>query len=135
MGMDDREIVALSGAHALGRCHTDRSGFDGPWTYSPISFTNEYYKLLFNEKWSERKWNGPPQYENVKGKDLMMLRTDMALTTDPKFKPIAKSYAENEELFFRDFSQAFAKLIELGVPEENFTSEPMILGVEQEEKK
>jgi hypothetical protein len=31
MGFDDREMVALIGAHALGRCHTDRSGFDGPW--------------------------------------------------------------------------------------------------------
>jgi cytochrome c peroxidase len=29
MGFNDQEIVALSGAHALGRCHTDRSGFDG----------------------------------------------------------------------------------------------------------
>lgn len=27
MGFNDNEIVALSGAHALGRCHTDRSGF------------------------------------------------------------------------------------------------------------
>jgi hypothetical protein len=27
MGFDDHEIVALSGAHALGRCHTDRSGY------------------------------------------------------------------------------------------------------------
>lgn len=35
MGFNDQEIVALSGAHALGRCHTDRSGFDGPWTFSP----------------------------------------------------------------------------------------------------
>ena len=25
---NDQETVALSGAHALGRCHTDRSGFD-----------------------------------------------------------------------------------------------------------
>lgn len=25
----DQEIVALSGAHTLGRCHTDRSGFKG----------------------------------------------------------------------------------------------------------
>lgn len=25
-GFNDQEIVALSGAHALGRCHTDRSG-------------------------------------------------------------------------------------------------------------
>jgi hypothetical protein len=29
MGFGDREIVALCGAHALGRCHRDRSGFDG----------------------------------------------------------------------------------------------------------
>jgi hypothetical protein len=29
MGFSDQEIVALSGAHALGRCHSDRSGFDG----------------------------------------------------------------------------------------------------------
>jgi len=27
MGFDDREIVALSGAHALGRCHPDASGY------------------------------------------------------------------------------------------------------------
>ena len=32
MGFNDQEIVALSGAHTLGRCHADRSGFVGPWT-------------------------------------------------------------------------------------------------------
>ena len=31
MGFNDREIVALLGAHAMGRCHTTRSGFWGPW--------------------------------------------------------------------------------------------------------
>ena len=31
-GFTDQEIVALSGAHALGRCHSTRSGFEGPWT-------------------------------------------------------------------------------------------------------
>lgn len=30
MGFNDQEIVALSGAHNLGRCHSDRSGFEGP---------------------------------------------------------------------------------------------------------
>lgn len=49
MGFNDQEIVALSGAHALGRCHTDRSGFTGPWTFSPTTLTNDYYKLLFSE--------------------------------------------------------------------------------------
>lgn len=39
MGFNDEEIVALSGAHALGRCHTDRSGFDGPWQVSFQSST------------------------------------------------------------------------------------------------
>ena len=29
-------------------------------------------------------------------------------------------YATDEKAFFEDFSKAFAKLIELGVPEENF---------------
>jgi cytochrome c peroxidase len=61
MGFNDQEIVALSGAHALGRCHTTRSGFDGPWTFSPTVVTNEYYKLLLNEKWNWKKWNGPKQ--------------------------------------------------------------------------
>lgn len=32
MGFNDQEIVALCGAHTLGRCHDDRSGFVGPWT-------------------------------------------------------------------------------------------------------
>jgi cytochrome c peroxidase len=61
MGFNDQEIVALSGAHALGRCHVDRSGFEGPWTFSPTVVTNDYYKLLLDEKWNWRKWNGPKQ--------------------------------------------------------------------------
>jgi cytochrome c peroxidase len=71
MGFNDQEIVALSGAHAIGRCHKDRSGFDGPWSFSPTSFTNAYYQLLLDEKWNLRKWEGPIQYEDSKTKSLM----------------------------------------------------------------
>lgn len=67
MGFNDQEIVALAGAHALGRCHTDRSGYDGPWTFSPVTFSNQYYDLLLNDKWTWRKWKGPAQYEDVSG--------------------------------------------------------------------
>ncbi|KAG8722185.1 heme peroxidase [Ceratobasidium sp. 394] len=87
MGFNDQEIVALSGAHALGRCHTDRSGFEGPWTFSPTTLTNEYYKLLLNEKWQWRKWGGPKQLEDKTTKTLMMLPTDYCLVQDKKFKP------------------------------------------------
>lgn len=68
MGVVDKEIVALSGgeclpinsvvgtvddrswcivkcvdggaAHTLGRAHSDRSGFEGPWTKEPLLFDN-----------------------------------------------------------------------------------------------
>jgi catalase (peroxidase I) len=43
--------VALSGAHTLGRCHTDRSGFDGPWTNAPTTFSNLYFQELKNNTW------------------------------------------------------------------------------------
>ena len=55
MGFSDQETVALIGAHALGRCHTTASGYDGPWTFSPTVFTNDYYKLLLDDKWTERQ--------------------------------------------------------------------------------
>lgn len=50
-GFNDQEIVALLGAHALGRCHTSRSGYDGPWTRAPTMFSNDYYRLLLEERW------------------------------------------------------------------------------------
>ena len=46
----------------------------------------------------------------------MMLPTDMALIWDKKFKPYVEKYAKDEEAFFADFSAAFNKLLELGVP-------------------
>lgn len=29
IGFNDQDIVCLSGAHALGRCHTNMSGYEG----------------------------------------------------------------------------------------------------------
>lgn len=65
MGFNDREIVALAGAHALGRCHRDRSGYEGPWTNAPTTFSNEYFRLLLEEKWTPRKWDGPFQLQGA----------------------------------------------------------------------
>ncbi|CAJ0646669.1 15295_t:CDS:2, partial [Entrophospora sp. SA101] len=116
MGFDDREIVALSGAHALGRCHPDRSGFDGPWTFSPTTVTNGFYKELLEKKWVEKKWKGPKQYIDKETGNLMMLPTDIALTKDKKMRPWVEKYAKDEELWFKDFSEVFHKLEELGIP-------------------
>ncbi|TKA59224.1 Cytochrome c peroxidase, mitochondrial [Friedmanniomyces simplex] len=118
MGFNDQEIVALSGAHALGRCHTDRSGFEGPWTLSPITMTNDYFKLLIEEEWDWRNWNGPRQYQD-KTKTLMMLPTDVALIKDEGFRSHVQRYAKDQGEFFADFSQVLMTLFELGVPFES----------------
>ncbi|KAJ1557481.1 heme peroxidase, partial [Nowakowskiella sp. JEL0078] len=115
MGFNDQEMVALIGAHAVGRCHTDRSGFEGPWTFSPTSFTNDYYKKLVDEKWVERKWNGPKQFADKATGNLMMLPADIALIKDRGFKKYVDIYAKDEKKFFEDFASAFSKLIENGV--------------------
>jgi len=82
----------------------------------PFQFSNEFYRLLLEEEWTPKKWNGPLQYENSKsGADLMMLPADLALVKDPRFRRYVEAYAADEQLFFRDFARAFEKLLELGV--------------------
>jgi len=120
MGFSDREIVALSGAHALGRCHTNASGYWGPWTRAETTFSNEYFRLLVEEKWTLKKthqgkpWTGPKQYEDKTG-ELMMLPSDLVLLADPEFKKWVELYAKDEKAFFTDFASAFAKLMAFGL--------------------
>eukprot|EP00887_Chlorella_sp_A99_P004348 scaffold15.g4348.t1 len=111
MGFDDQEIVALSGAHTLGRCHVDRSGFDGPWTNAPTTFSNLYFVELVENKWHKRKWDGPLQYQD-KSNTLMMLPTDMWLVWDKKFRKHTSEYAKDQDKFFADFAAAFSKLLQ-----------------------
>lgn len=121
MGFNDNEIVALMGAHAMGRCHTQDSGFSGPWTFAETTFSNEYFRLLLEERWSPKiehegkPWKGPDQFEDSTGK-LMMLPVDMMLIMEPSFKKWVDVYAKDEDKFFTDFASAFAKLLALGVP-------------------
>jgi cytochrome c peroxidase len=121
MGFSDQEMVALLGAHAMGRCHTDRSGFWGPWTNAETTFSNEYFRLLIEERWSPKvthngkPWTGPDQFEDSTGK-LMMLPSDIALIAEPAFAKWVKLYAKDEDRFFKDFASAFSKLLHNGAP-------------------
>lgn len=119
MGFNDQEIVALSGAHNLGRCHSDRSGFEGKWVNNPTRFSNTYFRLLMIHDWKRKRLeNGMEQYVYVDedlDEELMMLPTDIALLEDPKFRMWVERYARDQDLFFRDFARVFAKLMELGI--------------------
>ncbi|KAF6170819.1 hypothetical protein GIB67_015771 [Kingdonia uniflora] len=98
MGLSDKDIVALSGAHTLGRAHPERSGFDGAWTNEPLKFDNSYFVELLEEE----------------SEGLLKLPTDKALLEDPEFRRYVELYAKDEDAFFRDYAVSHKKLSELG---------------------
>jgi len=115
MGFNDQEIVALAGAHCFGRCHPNRSGYTGPWTRSPTTFSNLFFKELVDNKWTEKKWAGPKQFEDPTG-HLMMTPADLAFRDDPAFRKHVERYANDPVAFEKDFAKAYSKLLALGVP-------------------
>eukprot|EP00270_Netrium_digitus_P006853 TRINITY_DN197_c0_g1_i3.p1 TRINITY_DN197_c0_g1~~TRINITY_DN197_c0_g1_i3.p1 ORF type:complete len:271 (+),score=49.75 TRINITY_DN197_c0_g1_i3:63-815(+) len=98
MGLSDKDIVALSGAHTLGACHKGRSGFEGKWTHQPLEFSNDYFQILLKG--------------GVEG--LLLLPTDEALLDDPIFKEYVELYAKDEDAFLKDYAEAHLSLSELG---------------------
>ncbi|KAF8011430.1 hypothetical protein BT93_J1903 [Corymbia citriodora subsp. variegata] len=104
MGLSDKDIVALSGGHTLGRAHRERSGFNGPWTRDTLKFDNSYFVELL-------KGDTP---------GLLKLPSDKILVEDPGFRPYVELYAKDEDTFFKDYAVSHKKLSELGFTPDYF---------------
>ena len=46
---NDTETIALiAGGHTFGKCHSDRSGFEGAWTFTPTQWSGSYIENLLD---------------------------------------------------------------------------------------
>ena len=90
------------------------------------------------------------RFQPIKEGRVLIGSTDMALIKDKSFRKYAEQYAKDEQTFFNEyvfssssrttialsrnmliylsFSNAFGKLIELGVPTSQFAGQPWQMG-------
>ncbi|KAI5673402.1 hypothetical protein M9H77_13766 [Catharanthus roseus] len=93
-GFSTQELVALSGAHTIGS-----KGFGDPFV-----FDNSYFKILLEKPWLSSA-----------GMSAMVgLPSDRALVDDDECKRWIVKYADDQNLFFEDFKNAYVKLVNSG---------------------
>ena len=86
MGLDLKDILALMGAHTLGRAQLENSGYEGEWVPGLAEFDNEYYRDLVEVPWQRQQAEVPGHglkhsWTEPNSKTLM-LNTDMCLAWD-----------------------------------------------------
>lgn len=92
---------------------TFTSGFEGPWTTTPTTWSNQYFNNLLNFEWQKHigpgghwQWN----VSDVGGPDIMMLTSDVSLLTDPEYLALVQRFATDMDYFTDVFSHAWYKL-------------------------
>ncbi|KAJ3079563.1 hypothetical protein HK102_003693 [Quaeritorhiza haematococci] len=92
-GLSARDFVALSaGSHSVGGRRFNADGFDG----TPDRFDNEIFKRILT--------------------GTATFASDNGLADNPTTRPIVEQFANNQQAFFTAFSQAYTKMMDLGVP-------------------
>jgi catalase-peroxidase len=136
MGFNDTETVALvGGGHAFGKCHgacmeppcgegnltgigpnTFTAGFEGQWSTTPTTWSNEYFKNLFKFDWVQTQspagqvqWT--PNTANGTVPNIFMLTADLAMAEDELYRPISQQYASDKALLEKDFGAAWYRLV------------------------
>ncbi|XP_052210103.1 putative L-ascorbate peroxidase 6 isoform X2 [Diospyros lotus] len=93
-GFSTQELVVLSGAHTLGS-----KGFG-----NPTVFDNSYFKILLDKPW----------LSSAGMSSMIGLPSDRALVEDDDCLRWISKYADNQNLFFEDFKNAYIKLVNTG---------------------
>jgi len=139
---DSETVSLIGGGHAFGKTHgacplgpgpspeqsplnpwpglcgsgkgndTFTSGFEGPWTTTPTTWSNSYFQSLVNFKFApvispgnHTQWESSEQPEG-----LMMLTSDIALTTDASYYAIVHEFANDIDALNAAFSASWYKM-------------------------
>ncbi|HZG08030.1 MAG TPA: catalase/peroxidase HPI [Allosphingosinicella sp.] len=106
--------------------HTITSGLEGAWTPTPIQWTNNYFRMLFDYDYElvtspagALQWQPKDQREEDMAPGAhspdrrlptMMTTADMALKVDPAYGAISRRFFENPDQFADAFARAWFKL-------------------------
>lgn len=121
LGLSEKELVALCGAHDLGRHVTlldmpksclkdltreclEKAPVLMPFvTEEPDRFSNTYFKKLL-------RWNG----RKVSLGEVAFIPTDVNLVVDEGLRIHVEEFAKDKQSFYHTFASAFQKLVDAG---------------------
>ncbi len=102
------------------------SGLEGIWTNTPTRWSNNFFRILFNNEWELTKspagayqWmpkggaaagTVPDAHDPTKRHPPGMLTTDLSLRFDPVYEKISRRFYENPNQFADAFARAWFKL-------------------------
>ncbi|HQJ80505.1 MAG TPA: catalase/peroxidase HPI, partial [Methanothrix sp.] len=102
------------------------SGLEGIWTNTPTKWSNNFFRILFNNEWELTKspagayqWTPkggaaagtvPDAHDPSKRHPPGMLTTDLSLRFDPVYEKISRRFYDNPDQFADAFARAWFKL-------------------------
>jgi catalase-peroxidase len=100
------------------------SGLEVIWTSTPVTWSQGFFKSLFENEWELTKspagahqWVAknpkvmfPDAFDADKKHKPTMLTTDLSMRMDPVYEKISRKFYENPELFNEAFARAWFKL-------------------------
>jgi len=108
------DVTALPWSAGSG-ANTVTAGFEGPWTTTPLVWSNEFYDYLVNRNWvrvvgpgGKSQWEIDNPATGEEG--LMRLTSDMALLEDTVYAEIVNVFATNMQAFNNAFDHAWDDL-------------------------
>ncbi|MBU6247731.1 MAG: catalase/peroxidase HPI [Xanthomonadaceae bacterium] len=100
------------------------SGLEVTWTRTPVQWSNDYFKFLFDLEWELEKSPAGAHQWVAKGADAIipgptpdaprrrptMLTTDLSLRFDPAYEKISRRFRDDPQAFAEAYARAWFKL-------------------------